>query len=65
MPQRENSVGPSDLSFMEKHVRPGFMRKKKGDVELPNERRQKDPRLKTKADEIKEGFSIFKGLGKK
>lgn len=46
----------------------GFLAKifgsKAKDIELPNESKKKDKRLKTKFDDIKEGYSIFKGLGK-
>lgn len=39
--------------------------KTKSDIELPHESRKKDKRLKTKMDDVKEGYSIFKNLGKK
>lgn len=63
---RQNSVGPSDLTFLEKRFGPGFMRKKKKDVQLPMPvGGRKDPRLETKFDKIKKGFGVFRKLGEK
>lgn len=67
MPDKPNSIGPSNLGFLEKHLGPGYKKKifgTKKDVQLPQEGKKKDPRLRTKADDIKEGYDIFKNLGK-
>lgn len=58
------SASPS-LNFLQKHFGPSFMAKKrKGDIELPNSG-QKDKRLRTKLDDVKEGYGLFKKIGKK
>lgn len=57
-----DSISPS-LGFLQKHFGPTFLKKKrKEDIELPNEKNRKDPRLKTKFDEVKEGYGMFKKL---
>ena len=61
----DSSISPS-LGFLQKYFGPTFLKKKrKEDIELPNERGTKDKRLRTKLDDVKEGYSIFKDLAKK
>lgn len=61
----EVDTGPS-LTFLQKQFGPSFMRKKrKKDIELPNQSGKTDPRLKSIGSSIMEGFKIFKELGKK
>lgn len=58
-------AGPS-LSFLQKQFGPSFMRKKrKGDIELPNQSGKTDSRLKSVGSSIREGYKVFQELGKK
>ena len=41
-----------------------FLGSKAKDIELPAMKKKKDKRLETTADKVKEGYSIFKNLGK-
>lgn len=53
---------PEDVPFLDRIKR---LAKGKGeDVELPNDSGKKDPRLKTTADSVMEGFNSVRGLMK-
>jgi len=64
MPETK-SASPS-LNFMQKHFGPSFgAKKRKDNVDLPNNSKTIDKRLRTPLDNVKEGYGLFKNLVKK
>jgi len=65
--ETENSSISPSMNFLQRHFGPTFgVKKSRKDIDLPMSKNgKKDPRLKTKFDEVKEGYGMFRKLMEK